>query len=233
MDVERAVIVGAGGAIGGAIYQHLMSSSSSVIGISSREGCDFTTDYSEDSLEEIAGQIEPGIDLLMICNGYLHDQRVRPEKRLRQVSASSLDVYLQRNFVVPALALKVFERHVHRKRRAVVAVLTARVGSIADNAKGGWYGYRCAKAAMNQFVRNTAIELSRMNQEVIVTAMHPGTTISPLSAPFVPAEEKRQADNLPWMQPQETADRLLEVIGNLTTDDNGTLVDWRGERIPW
>ena len=33
---------------------------------------------------------------------------------------------------------------------AVVASLSARVGSIGDNSLGGWHSYRASKAALNQ-----------------------------------------------------------------------------------
>ncbi|GAB5374390.1 MAG: hypothetical protein AcusKO_08520 [Acuticoccus sp.] len=60
-------------------------------------------------------------------------------------------------------------------RRAVFATLSARVGSIGDNRLGGWYGYRAAKAALNQIVRCAAIEIARRRPEAIVLALHPGT----------------------------------------------------------
>jgi Amt family ammonium transporter len=42
----------------------------------------------------------------------------------------------------------------HRDRRAVFAVLSARVGSIADNGLGGWHSYRASKAALNMLMKN-------------------------------------------------------------------------------
>jgi len=36
---------------------------------------------------------------------------------------------------------------------AIIANLSARVGSISDNNLGGWYSYRAFKAALNQATR--------------------------------------------------------------------------------
>ncbi len=36
------------------------------------------------------------------------------------------------------------------ERPAVIASLSARVGSIGDNSLGGWYSYRASKTALNQ-----------------------------------------------------------------------------------
>jgi NAD(P)-dependent dehydrogenase (short-subunit alcohol dehydrogenase family) len=67
----------------------------------------------------------------------------------------------------------------------VYAKLSARVGSISDNTKGGWYGYRAAKAALNMLLQTSAIELARKNPAAVIAALQPGTVQSPLSTPFV------------------------------------------------
>ncbi|MGG2352391.1 SDR family NAD(P)-dependent oxidoreductase, partial [Salmonella enterica] len=71
-----------------------------------------------------------------------------------------------------------------RDRRAIFAVLSARVGSIGDNRLGGWHAYRASKAALNMLVVDFAIELRRTHPQAIVVALHPGTVETGLSAPF-------------------------------------------------
>lgn len=41
------------------------------------------------------------------------------------------------------------------RKHAVVASLSARVGSIGDNGLGGWHSYRASKTALNQCMRHT------------------------------------------------------------------------------
>ncbi|CAJ1405370.1 unnamed protein product [Effrenium voratum] len=65
---------------------------------------------------------------------------------------------------------------------AVAVFYSARVGSIGDNASGGWYSYRSSKAALNQVVRSSALELRRA--KVCCFALHPGTVDTDLTAPF-------------------------------------------------
>ena len=36
--------------------------------------------------------------------------------------------------------------------------LSAKVGSLDDNALGGWYSYRMSKTALNMFIKNLSIE---------------------------------------------------------------------------
>jgi len=56
-----------------------------------------------------------------------------------------------------------------------VIVLSARVGSITDNHLGGWISYRTAKAALNQILRTSALEIKRTHPNACLLAVHPGT----------------------------------------------------------
>jgi NAD(P)-dependent dehydrogenase (short-subunit alcohol dehydrogenase family) len=107
----------------------------------------------------------------------------------------------------------------------VLAVLTARVGSIGDNRLGGWYSYRAAKAAANQIVHTSAIELARSHRDAIVTALHPGTVQSDLTA--------RYLGRHPAVPPAQAAANLIRVIDGLGPQDSGQFYDWKGDSVPW
>jgi NAD(P)-dependent dehydrogenase (short-subunit alcohol dehydrogenase family) len=113
-----------------------------------------------------------------------------------------------------------------RTGKAVLATLSARVGSIGDNQLGGWYAYRASKAALNQLVRTAAVELGRRAPEAICVSLHPGTVATSLSAPFA-------TDSLEVQTPGAAARRLLEVFENLTARESGGFFDCRGQPIPW
>ncbi len=71
-----------------------------------------------------------------------------------------------------------------RTGRTVLAVVSARIGSIADNKLGGWYGYRASKAALNMMVRTLAIEEKRRNDRAILVApLTPARVDTDLSRP--------------------------------------------------
>ena len=105
-------------------------------------------------------------------------------------------------------------------------MLSAKVGSIGDNALGGCYSYSASKAAPNQLVRTASIELKRRRPEAICVALHPGTVYSALYAPFVKA-------GLDVSAPAQAAARLLKVIDNLTSAHSGGFFDYRGDTLPW
>jgi NAD(P)-dependent dehydrogenase (short-subunit alcohol dehydrogenase family) len=102
--------------------------------------------------------------------------------------------------------------------------LSARVGSIEDNRKGGWYGYRAAKAALNMLLQTAAIELSRRRPLLVVAALQPGTVQSALSQPFVGQDA---------LHPNESAQRLLATLNGLQPTGRAQFVDHQGQHIPW
>ena len=115
-----------------------------------------------------------------------------------------------------------------RDRRAVFAVLSARVGSIGDNRLGGWHGYRASKAALNMLVKTLSVELARTHPLAAIVALHPGTVDSSLSAPF-----QRGVALGRLFSPDQAAGQLLDVVDGLSAADSGSFIAWDGERLPW
>jgi NAD(P)-dependent dehydrogenase (short-subunit alcohol dehydrogenase family) len=111
---------------------------------------------------------------------------------------------------------------------AVLASLSARVGSIEDNELGGWYSYRAAKAAQNMLLRTLSREWSLSHRNVSVVALHPGTVESALSAPFISKSYSKRV-----LTANESAAALITVIDTLRPEQSGEFFDWQGTRIPW
>lgn len=220
-----AVVVGATGGIGSALSEELSQSEyfDHVVRLS-RPHLDLCDEL---SIARAAAELPRGrVRLVFNAAGLLHDATQQPEKSLRDLNPASLANSFAVNAIGPALLMKHFLPLLPRQGRAVVANLSARVGSIGDNRLGGWYGYRSSKAALNQLVRTAAIELARTHPEAICVALHPGTVATSLSAPFVGIEHSPHT-------PIEAAGHLLKVIAALKPEDSGGLFDWRGDPIPW
>ena len=109
---------------------------------------------------------------------------------------------------------------------AVVANVSARVGSIGDNRLGGWWSYRMSKAALNMATKNMAHELRR--KDVSAVALHPGTTITGLSQPFQKNVKPSQLQTV-----EQTAEMLLAVVDGLTPEDSGGFFAYDGSTIEW
>ncbi len=189
---------------------------------------DVTDERSVAQAAHALGAMTARVDLLINCAGVLHDSGLNPERRLADVDPANLARSFAVNATGPLLVAKHFHAFFPRRERAVLASLSARVGSIGDNRLGGWYAYRASKAAQNMITRNLAIELSRRSRAIVCVALHPGTVDTGLSRPFqarVPAAGLFSAER--------AARQLLEVIDGLGADDNGGFLAWDAKPIPW
>ena len=184
----------------------------------------------ESSISSAAARVseEAGeLSLLVNVAGVLHGPGFGPEKRLAQIEPEALRHAFEVNAFGPLLVAKHFSQLLRHSRRAVLANLSARVGSISDNRLGGWYAYRGSKAAQNMFTKTLSIELGRVAPHAIVVGLHPGTVDTDLSKPFqrnVPAKQLQS--------PRTAVSALLRVIDALTPDDTGKVFDFRGSEIP-
>lgn len=250
----RALVVGASGAIGAALCQALAADPrcALVLGLSRSApplqqarladpgllpllAENLRLDVTDEaSVAAAAAALRPlgPWSLLVVATGALHIDGpvpVRPEKRLADIDPAALAASHALNAIGPALVIKHFHDQLPLKQRALLAVLSARVGSIGDNRKGGWYGYRAAKAALNMLLRSAAVEVARRRPLAVLVALHPGTVRSPLTAAVIGDGPDVQA------VPAETAARnLLQVLDALPAEGaSGGFLAWDGLTIPW
>ena len=111
---------------------------------------------------------------------------------------------------------------------AVLALMSARVGSISDNHLGGWYSYRASKSAVNSVAKSIDIFLQqKAGEKAFCISMHPGTVKTDLSADFWGNVKE---DKL--FSPEFAAERLLNVVKEVGLEGRGRCWDWQGKEIP-
>jgi NAD(P)-dependent dehydrogenase (short-subunit alcohol dehydrogenase family) len=239
-DGLRACIFGASGGVGGALVQ-LLAAHPRVGRVYAGARGTFApppgvTPFAFDLHDEAsitaacAGIVADGpLDLVVTATGALHQGGVmEPEKSWRALEADAMAKAFAVNTIGPALIAKHFLGHMAKEQKAVFAALSARVGSIGDNALGGWHAYRASKAALNMIMRNFAIELARRNPTAIAVTLHPGTVDTALSKPF-----QRGVAEGKLLTPAQSATYLLQVIDTLTTQQSGRAWAWDGAEIPF
>lgn len=100
-----------------------------------------------------------------------------------------------------------------------VAFMTSQLGSIADNASGGWDLYRASKAAQNMlvasfFARDVA------GRAVAVLSLHPGWVATDMGGPNAP------------LSVAESARGMVDVLERETAPGHRFL-NYRGEPLGW
>ena len=233
---NTALVIGASGGLGAALKAQLSASQefTQVLGLSrsgSEDGAPRLDILDEGSI--IAGVqwlaakcADAPLRLLIVATGLLHRDGAGPERSLSQLDANYLAQVFAVNAIGPALLLKHFSALLPREGAVKLVFISAKVGSIGDNALGGWYGYRASKAALNQIVKTASIELARRNKHVCCVALHPGTVDTGLSQPFAKA-------GLNVRSAPVAAGEILHVIRHLDHTRNASFLDYQGTPLPW
>ena len=222
--LANALVIGAEGTLGKALCDNL--SVDHTVYRLSRKNCDF----SEQSLQQHSQSLkEKGEFSKIVCTiGVLHDELVQPEKRIQELDQEKLAHYFLINSILPLLCIKRFQPLLAKQSNSVFACLSAMVGSTKDNQLGGWYGYRASKAALNSLIKTASIEIARTHKHSSIIAIHPGTTIGDLSAPFA-----RNVKPGKYYTPEQSAKRIVAVMNSTTSNQTGCFFNWDGELLDW
>jgi len=164
-------------------------------------------------------------DNIIVATGALEINGAAPEKTIKGLDPQAMMDQYALNAIGPALVLSHAAALLPRDRSSVVAVLSARVGSIGDNRIGGWISYRSAKAAVNQVVRTASIELARSHKQCACVALHPGTVQTAFTEKYLGRHPSVPAD--------DAAQNLLRVLNGLGPEQTGRFFDWAGKEVPW
>ena len=99
-----------------------------------------------------------------------------------------------------------------------VIIITSRVGSIADNSSGNYYGYRASKTAVNQIGTNLMHELRPRG--IAVALLHPGLVATEMTGGQ-------------GVTPEHSAQGLINRIDDLSIETSGGFWHAEGDRLPW
>ena len=220
----RALVFGASGGIGQAFSRFLEDKlgSENVVKVSrSFDGFDISD---EEKILKFSESIEGSFNLIINAIGVLQATEEGPEKTINVVKQKSMIDMMTINAIGPALLLKNFSKKLDKTKFSVFVNLSARVGSITDNRLGGWISYRASKAALNQIIKTSSIEINRRNKNAICVGLHPGTVKTRFTEKFQNTTET--------ISPEESVEMMMKVVENLSVNDNGYCFAYDGKVIP-
>ena len=220
----RALILGASGGIGLAFSKFLENKLGieNVIKLSrSFDGFEISD---EEKILKFSESIEGSFNLIINATGVLQTTEEGPEKTINVVKQKLMIDMMTINAIGPALLLKNFSKKLDKTKFSVFVNLSARVGSITDNRLGGWISYRSSKAALNQIIKTSSIEINRRNKNAICVGLHPGTVKTRFTEKFQNTTET--------ISPDKSVEMMMKVIESLSVDDNGYCFAYDGKVIP-
>ncbi len=146
---------------------------------------------------------------------------------LRNEQLNSLDSHsILEQFTVNALAPLLLSEALLLNLTAgsKIAFITSRMGSIADNESGGYYGYRMSKTALNSAAVSLAQDLKKRN--ISIGIYHPG---------YVQTDMVNSDGNLIHgdISAKEAAQRLIHLTDEQTMANSGTFKHANGQSLVW
>ncbi|AOS98570.1 C-factor [Microbulbifer aggregans] len=172
------------------------------------------TDYRQMAqlAERLGGQ---PIDILLSNAGYYG-----PKGTLfGRVDRDEWRKVLEANTIAPYMLAETFCANVAASERKLIAVMSSKVGSIADNSSGGGYIYRTSKTAVNQVVKSLSIDLAERG--ITVVALHPGWVQTDMGGPNA------------LISAQKSVSGLKKVLLHTSADKSGSFLNYDGSPIPW
>ncbi|KAI4490203.1 hypothetical protein M0802_010837 [Mischocyttarus mexicanus] len=103
--------------------------------------------------------------------------------------------------------------------RAAVINMTSILGSIAENNQGGFYSYRCSKAALNAATKSMSIDLK--DDGILVVCLHPGWVRTDMGG-----------NNAP-MEIDTSISSILNLMKMLSGKHTGSFLQYDGTTLPW
>lgn len=172
------------------------------------------TNYSQmaDLAEKLSGR---PIDILLSNAGVFGAKGVG----FGDVDADDFRQVLEVNTIAPLMLVQNFVNHVAASSRKLVAVISSKVGSIADNTGGGVYAYRSSKTAVNQIVKCLSIDLA--DRGISAISLHPGWVKTEMGGP-----------NAEITTAQSVAG-LKSILQSAGLDQSGQFIEYDGNSIPW
>jgi NAD(P)-dependent dehydrogenase (short-subunit alcohol dehydrogenase family) len=166
-------------------------------------------------IREFAARLkgEP-IDLLF-CNAGTYGPR---GMELGKLDYDAWEEVMRVNLLGPAALIEALVENVAASERKVIAVMSSRLGSIAE-ASGSSFLYATSKAALNALAKGLSVTLA--SRGIIGVALSPGWVRTDMGGKQAP------------LSPETSVQGLRRIIAGLGKADSGKFLSHDGSQIPW
>jgi len=140
-------------------------------------------------------------------------------RALEDFDVDDAERIMQVNYLGPMRVTQALLPALRKGDRKLIVNITSTYGSIERNTRGGAYGYRESKAALNMFTRSLAAELKPHGFTCI--ALSPGWVKTDMGGPNA------------RLTPDESIDAMIKVIESLSAEHSGSFLNHAGDAVPW
>lgn len=174
--------------------------------------CDVANDASVRAAAASIGDV--AVDVLVNNAGVMGKMQSLVELDLEDVTRT-----FDANALGPIRVTRALMPQLLRGTTRKVCSITSGMGSIGDNTRGGAYGYRMSKAALNMATRSMSLDYA--DQKLIAVVMNPGWVQTDMGGGDAPTPV------------QESAGKMIRILDELTFEQSGSFLDYNGGTRPW
>ena len=135
------------------------------------------------------------------------------------VDGPAMAEVLYTNAVAPVLLTQLLIDNVRKGSGKKLVYVSSKMGSIADNGRGGSYIYRSSKTALNSIVKSLALDFAP--EGIAAATLHPGWVRTDMGGP----------NGL--IDAPESVSGMLNVIDGLSVANTGQFFNYDGATIAW
>ncbi len=172
------------------------------------------TDY--DQLAALSSQLKDRPIDILLSNAGIYGPR---GATFGEVDAAAWRQVLEVNTIAPLMLAQAFIEQVAISRQKLVAMISSKMGSIADNGSGGSYIYRTSKTAVNQVVKSIANDVE--GRGISAISLHPGWVRTEMGGPNGEIDVN------------ESVSGLKQVLTGAGLAQSGQFFNFDGSVIPW
>lgn len=216
------VITGANCGIGLALARHYHAQGDQVLGVCRESSAE---------LNQIASRVVSPVDVTQVADIHklvaelagvqidilINNAGIFLHETLQKMDFANIEQQMQINAYAPLRVSHALLGNL--KKGSKIANITSRMGSIADNTSGGYYGYRASKAALNAFAKSLAVDLKPSG--IYVAQLHPGYV------------QTRMVGFTGDITPEQAAAGIAARIEALNAANSGGFWHSNGAELPW
>lgn len=193
------------------LLKQLAAASNGAITVHALDVADF------DQIDRLADLLsDDAIDLL------LNNAGIYPDRGQSTFGKTDYDAWadgFRVNTMAPLKMAEAFVEHVARSSLRKIAIVTSKMGSVADNGSGAYYIYRSSKSALNMVAKSLAHDLAPHG--IAIALLHPGWVKTDMGGPDA------------WITPEQSIEGMCKVIEKVTLDDSGVFYAYDSQQVPW
>ncbi len=172
-----------------------------------------------DMVAEKVGQLD-----ILINNAAMGDNSIDMtdpycHKEFGHLTSEAMMEMYHVNAVAPIIITQKFVELMEWAEDPKVVFITSQLGSIGRRTGSGHYSYNASKAALNMLGRLFSFDLTGMGIKSVL--LHPGWVKTSMGGPDAEVSVR------------DSVEGMLNVIDNLTEEQNGMFLTWQGEQLAW